>query len=236
MNYNDKNKKGEYTPTNNFYKKIVFLRFFLRFLADIKREIRKIRLFLIPFSYYHWNFFTPKKTCFKFNLKKRYDLAQRSSRFWNGGKKKRERNGGWRELPRFTLHTRLINSAPFELYRVPRVLGSRFWLRPRFLDIQLSVSLLALTSALVFVELISSRRFISFASFSPPFSLFLFSSPLVCFSFTISFAIRLGRFLAEETKRKSEQDQEEEYRGFLGVPGELAPLLLSIVISMGCLC
>lgn len=60
MNYNDKNKKGEYTPTNNFYKKIVFLRFFLRFLADIKREIRKIRLFLIPFSYYHWNFFTPK--------------------------------------------------------------------------------------------------------------------------------------------------------------------------------
>lgn len=235
MNYNDKNKKGEYTPTNNFYKKIVFLRFFLRFLADIKREIRKIRLFLIPFSCYHWNFFTPK-LALNLTWKKDTIFCQRSSRFWNGGKKKRERNGGWRELPRFTLHTRLINSAPFELYRVPRVLGSRFWLRPRFLDIQLSVSLLALTSALVFVELISSRRFISFASFSLPFSLFLFSSPLVCFSFTISFAIRLGRFLAEETKRKSEQDQEEEHRGFLGVPGELAPLLLSIVISMGCLC
>lgn len=173
MNYNDKNKKGEYTPTNNFYKKIVFLRFFLRFLADIKREIRKIRLFLIPFSCYHWNFFTPK-LALNLTWKKDTIFCQRSSRFWNGGKKKRERNGGWRELPRFTLHTRLINSAPFELYRVPRVLGSRFWLRPRFLDIQLSVSLLALTSALVFVELISYRRFISFASFSPPFSLFFF--------------------------------------------------------------
>lgn len=94
MNYNDKNKKGEYTPTNNFYKKIVFLRFFLRFLADIKREIRKIRLFLIPFSYYHWNFFTPKKTCFKFNLKKRYDLLPTIITILKWGKK--EKGEKWR--------------------------------------------------------------------------------------------------------------------------------------------
>lgn len=180
MNYNDKNKKGEYTLTSNFYKKIVFLRFFW-FLANIKNigKFKRSDFSYFPSinSYYILPLKSPKKiflqkTRFKFTLLYfgylRFLLFSKNVRstkldfnnnladhwekirscitiitkFW----KKKMAERGWRELPRFTLYTRLINSAPFELYRVPRGLGSRFWLRPRFLDIQLSVSLLALTS------------------------------------------------------------------------------------------
>lgn len=76
MNYNDKNKKGEYTLTSNFYKKIVFLRFFW-FLANIKNigKFKRSDFSYFPSinSYYILPLKSPKKiflqkTRFKFTL------------------------------------------------------------------------------------------------------------------------------------------------------------------------
>lgn len=90
---------------------------------------------------------------------------------------------------------RLINSAPFELYRVPR--GFDFdldsWISNYpFLFLRWSL-------AVVFVEIISDQSYLRW--FPLPLSLFL--SPFVCFSFP-------SPFLVEETKRESEEDEEEE--------------------------
>lgn len=110
-------------------------------------------------------------------------------------------------------------------------LGSRFWLRPRFLDIQLSVSLLALTSQLVCPSKLSLTNLIvaHFLSISLSLSGFAF----VCLPIIRPFVSRspfpdsISDFLPR--KRSEKAEEEEEYREILGVPGEL---VLSIVISI----
>lgn len=170
---------------SNFYKKIPI---FTILLISGKFEGSGFSCFPSLITFYHWNCprnFFRRKLALNLLWKKDTILRHNDHRDFEmrGKKGKEEReNGGWRESPRFTLHARLINSAPFELYRVPR--GFDF-------DLDSWISnypflFLRWPLAVVFVEIISDQ---SYRRWFPLHLSLSFSVLVSVCLFPVSFAI-----------------------------------------------